>query len=103
MTEASASFDEFIQSHDKPVLADFWAEWCGPCKMMGPILKSLAQDWKDRLTVIKVNTEEKPHLAQRFNISAIPTMILFKNGEEIHRVQGAMPLAQLKSELGGLI
>jgi thioredoxin 1/thioredoxin 2 len=103
MNEYPTSFDQFIQTHDKPVLADFWAQWCGPCKMMAPILKSLAHDWKDRITVIKVNTEEKQHLAQRFNITAIPTMILFQNGVEKHRISGAMPLAQLKNELSGFL
>ena len=103
MNEYPTNFDQFIQTHDKPILADFWAEWCGPCKMMAPILKSLAHDWKDKITVIKVNTEEKQHLAQRFNITAIPTMILFQNGAEKHRISGATPLAQLKNELSGFL
>jgi thioredoxin 1 len=99
MEVAQLSFNEYINSSDRPVLADFWAEWCGPCKMMGPVLHDLAQEWSGRIKVIKVNTETKPHLAQQYNISAIPTMILFQNGEEKHRISGAMPLARLKSEL----
>jgi thioredoxin-like negative regulator of GroEL len=71
--------------------------------MMGPILKSLAQDWKDRLTVIKVNIDDKPHLAQRFEVSSVPTMVLFKNGQEIHRLSGAMPLMSLKSALQSFV
>lgn len=94
-----AEFDAFIASQDLPVLTDFWAEWCGPCKMMHPVLKELARDWKGRIKVIKVDTEKKPELAGRFRISAIPTLILFKGGREVHRVSGAMPLAQLKREL----
>jgi thioredoxin-like negative regulator of GroEL len=67
--------------------------------MMAPVLKELAKDWKDRITVIKVDTEAKPHLAQRFNITAIPTMILFQNGMEKYRISGAMQLVQLKNAL----
>jgi thioredoxin len=103
MTTPPISFDEFISSHPKPILADFWAEWCGPCKMMGPVLDGLAKEWKDKVTIIKVNSETKPHLAQRFGISSIPTLILFKNGVEVHRVLGAMPMKQLQNELSRFI
>src|SRR5690606_16442344 len=95
----TADFDEFIATQEIPVLADFWADWCQPCHMMSPVLKHLAEDWKGRLKVIKVNTEKKPGLANRFGISGLPTLILFKNGKEIHRLSGAMPLARLKHEL----
>jgi thioredoxin len=103
MENIPSSLDEFVKSHDKPILADFWADWCGPCKMMAPVLEQLAKDWKGRITVIKINTEEKQQLAQRFNISGIPTLILFKNGGEIHRITGAMPLAQLKASLNEFV
>jgi thioredoxin 1 len=99
METQTADFNEFIRSSDLPVLADFWAAWCGPCRMMSPVIKELAHDWKGRIVVVKVNTEEKQHLTQQYGISAIPTMVLFKNGAEIHRVSGAMPLNVLKSEL----
>jgi thioredoxin 1 len=99
MDNRPSDFHDFLRSAENPVLADFWAEWCGPCKMMAPVLNSLAQDWKGRIIVVKVNTEEKPALAAQYGISAIPTMILYKNGTEVHRVSGAMPLQQLKSEL----
>jgi thioredoxin len=98
---SKADFDAFIAANSLPVLADFWADWCGPCHMMAPVLKELARDWKGRLTIIKVDTEKKPRLASRFRISSIPTLILFKGGQEAHRVSGAMPLAQLKRELEG--
>lgn len=96
---AQTDFDAFLASQSLPVLADFWAEWCGPCKMMAPVLQELAREWKDRLRVIKVDTDRKPQLASRFDITAIPTLILFKGGKEIHRISGAMPLARLKREL----
>jgi thioredoxin 1 len=95
----TTDFDTFISSQNLPVLTDFWADWCQPCHMMSPVLKDLAKDWKGRLKVIKVNTEKKPELANRFGISGIPTFILFKEGREVHRVSGAMPLAHLKREL----
>ena len=93
-------FDELINTHDKPVLVDFWADWCAPCKALAPVLADLAADWKDQATIIKVNTDEKPHIAQRFGITGIPTLILFKNGQEVHRQSGAMPLPALKAAFG---
>jgi thioredoxin 1/thioredoxin 2 len=97
------AFDEFVRTHDKPILADFWAEWCGPCKMMGPILQQLAKEWSGRITVIKIDTERKPGLAQQFNITGIPTLILFVKGAEAHRITGAMPIAQLKMVLSEFV
>ncbi len=93
-----SDFSELISSHDKPILVDFWADWCQPCHMVSPVVKQLAQDWKGRLTVIKVNTEEKPSLSQQYRINSLPTLILFKDGKEAHRVSGALPLGQMKSE-----
>lgn len=94
--EMPASFYNLLETHDKPILADFWAEWCGPCKMLSPIIAELASLWKGKVTVIKINTDEKQDIARQFNISSIPTVILFKNGKEVKRVSGAMPLQQLQ-------
>lgn len=98
-----ASFFELLEKHDKPILVDFWAEWCGPCKMLSPIIKELASLWKGKVTIIKINTEEKPDIARHFGISSIPTLILFKNGREVKRISGAMPLAQLQRSFEGFI
>jgi thioredoxin 1 len=94
----SSQFLDYIATQDKPVLADFWAEWCGPCRMMHPVLESLSKDWKGQATVVKVNSDEQPALAARFNIQSLPTMVLFVGGQEVHRVSGARPAAALKAE-----
>lgn len=95
-----ASFEEMLQQSDVPVLADFWADWCMPCKMVAPVLKELASEWKGRVKIVKVNTDEKPDLAAKYQISGIPTLILFKNGQVAHRVSGAMGLEQMKAVFG---
>ena len=91
-----AAFDALIGRSALPVLADFWAPWCGPCKMVAPELAKIAGEGAGRWLVAKVNTEELPGLAQRFRISAIPTMILFKSGQEVARQAGAMPAAGIR-------
>ncbi len=91
------SFDQLLLSHDKPILVDFWAEWCPPCKMMNPVLSQLATEWKGKVTIIKINTDEKNDIASRYRISSIPTLILFKNGVEIKRSMGAMSLQNVKN------
>lgn len=97
------TFEELIQTHEKPVLVDFWAEWCPPCKMLAPELEKLAKEWKEKVTIIKINTDEKQALANRYQISGIPTLILFKDGKEIKRTSGAMPVSALKQEFGSYL
>jgi thioredoxin 1/thioredoxin 2 len=90
------SFEELIQTHDKPILVDFWAPWCGPCRMVAPELEKLAQDWKGRVSVIKVNTDEKPEITNQYQITGIPTLILFKDGKVVQRTSGAMKSEAMK-------
>jgi thioredoxin 1 len=99
LTLTEQSFDETIKSATAPVLVDFWAEWCGPCKMVAPILEEIATEREGEITIGKVNVDEAPELARRFDIMSIPTMILFKDGEAQLRLIGAKPKTQLLQEL----
>ena len=89
-------FDALISHSAVPVLVDFWAPWCGPCKMVAPEVRKVAKETAGRLLVAKVNTEEVPSLGHRFRVTAIPTMTLFQNGLEVARQAGAMPAPQIR-------
>lgn len=95
----SASFDATLQSADKPVLVDFWASWCGPCRALGPIVEEVGEEMADRLAVYKCDVDAESDLAQRFSIMSIPTLILFKGGEVAHTMVGGMPKADLIAEI----
>jgi thioredoxin 1 len=86
-----------------PVLVDFWAEWCGPCKMIGPALEELAAEFGDKLTVAKVNIDENPEIARRYQIMSIPTMSVFAGGEVVKSIVGAKPKAALLRDLEGYV
>jgi thioredoxin 2 len=88
-------FEAFVQRTELPVLADFWAPWCGPCRAMAPHFERAARELKERVRLVKVNTEEAPGLAQRYGIRAIPTLVLFKDGAEVKRASGAMDAGAL--------
>ena len=92
-------FDELLRDAPGPVLVDFWAAWCGPCRMVAPELEKVARDQGERVIVAKVDTEALPAVAQRFSIRSIPTMILFRAGAETRRLSGAMPAAEITKQL----
>ena len=93
-----ASFEVEVLESDTPIVVDFWAPWCGPCRVVSPILEQINAERED-LRVVKLNVDENPNTAVRFEILSIPTMILFKNGEIAKKVVGALPKARLESEL----
>jgi thioredoxin 1 len=97
------TFDEQIKSADKAVLVDFWAEWCGPCKMIAPMLEEIAVEQADKLTVAKLNVDDNPQIALRFEVMSIPTIIVFKDGEPVSRLVGARPKSRLLSDLAGVL
>ena len=97
------NFDNEISSSNIPVLVDFWAEWCGPCKSLGPILEEISKDLKDKLQIVKVNLDENQDLAMKYSIRSIPTLLLFKKGELIDTKVGLLPKSDLVEWLGSKI
>jgi thioredoxin 1 len=101
VTLTSSTFDETVKASDKPVVVDFWAEWCGPCKMIAPILSEIAADHGDDVTIAKLNVDEHGDIAQRYNVMSIPTLLVFKDGDvqPAKRLVGAKGKGQLLQEL----
>ncbi|HVM16462.1 MAG TPA: thioredoxin [Gaiellaceae bacterium] len=94
------TFQDEVLNSEKPVLVDFWAEWCGPCHAVAPVLDRIAEERKDELKLVKVNIDENPRLAQAYGVMSIPTMILFKDGEPAAATMGARPKSAIEQQLG---
>jgi thioredoxin 1 len=99
----AASFTEDVINSDKIVLVDFWAEWCGPCRMVSPILDEIGAEYADKLEIVKVNVDEEPHLAAEYQITGIPAMKVFQNGKIVREMVGAKPKPAILADLEGLI
>ncbi len=93
------NFENEVINSDKPAILDFWATWCGPCRMIAPILEEIDREYGDKVKVCKVNVDEVPSLAMRYNIASIPTLLLVKNGEVVQTLVGYRPKVQLEQDL----
>ena len=98
-----ATFDEVVLKSDKPVLVDFWAEWCGPCRMIGPIVEEIGEEYTGKAVVVKVDVDNNPGISGKYGIRNIPTILFFKNGEIADKQVGAVPKSALVNKLNALL
>lgn len=103
VTVTRSNFDAEVVQSAVPVVADFWAEWCGPCKMIGPVLRELAKDYKDKIKIAKIDVDAEGELAQQFNIVSIPTILVFKKGQVVQKQIGAVPRQALEKMIKEVI
>src|SRR5690606_3632623 len=103
MNLTDAEFDQKVLKSETPVVVDFWAPWCGPCRRLAPILEEVAAEMGDRLQVYKLNTDENPQSPGRYGVMSIPTLIVFRNGQEVDRIVGALPKEILREKLEAAI
>jgi len=99
MPVTDASFEQDVLNSEIPVLVDFWAPWCGPCRMVAPVVDEIAEQYDGKVKVVKLNTDENPGIAGQYNIRSIPTLMIFKNGQRVEQVVGAVPKATLATTL----
>lgn len=98
-----SSFQELLEASSTPVLVDFYATWCGPCQMMSPILEQVGASLRDRIQVVKIDTDRYPTIASQYQIQALPTLVLFKNGQPVERIEGVVNANQLVPHLASLL
>jgi thioredoxin 1 len=103
LTITDANFEELVLKADKPVLVDFWAEWCGPCRMVGPVVEEIGKEYEGKAVIGKVDVDENPGITGRFGIRNIPTLLFFKNGEVANKQIGAVPKSVLTGMLNQLL
>lgn len=98
-----SNFEEVVLKSNKPVLVDFWAEWCGPCRSIGPVIEELSKQYEGKAVVVKMNTDENPVTPTNYGIRSIPTLLFFKNGQVVDKLIGAVPKASIQAKLDALM